>query len=65
MNIGKIIRKRRRLLDITQTELAEKIKTSHTNISFWELGKTNLKAIDFLRIIRILDLKLEDFNECK
>lgn len=65
MNIGKIIRKRRRLLDLTQTELAEKIKTSHTNISSWERGKTNLKAIDFLRIIRILDLKLEDFNKCK
>lgn len=65
MNIGKIIRKRRRLLNLTQTELAEKIKTSHTNICVWEHGKANLRAIDFLRIIRILDLKLEDFNECK
>jgi DNA-binding XRE family transcriptional regulator len=65
MRVGKIIRKRRRDLDLSQADLAKKIGVSKNNVCAWERGKYSPSGESLLKIMELLSLKLEDFKkEC-
>lgn len=62
ISIGKLIRKRRKLLQMTIEELAEKSQSSTSLISLIERGKLNNIKIQKLNDIAVaLDLNLKDF----
>ena len=56
--IGQEIRQRRRSLDITQSELAEKLETFQSQVARWERGAVTPTARMQKLIISVLD-KLE------
>ncbi|MBQ7339343.1 MAG: helix-turn-helix transcriptional regulator [Clostridia bacterium] len=53
MNYGEALKEQRERLGLSQSALANKINTSHQNVSRWESGKI-LPSIDFC-------VKLADF----
>lgn len=62
ISIGKLIRKRRKLLHLTIEELAEKSQSSTSLISLIERGKLDNIKIQKLNDIAVaLDLNLKDF----
>lgn len=62
ISIGKLIRKRRKLLQMTIEELAEKSQSSTSLISLIERGKLDNIKIQKLNDIAVaLDLNLKDF----
>lgn len=57
---GQLIRRRRRELEITQTELALALGISQAAISSWEHGGSTPTAHALLGLLRALDLELVD-----
>jgi transcriptional regulator with XRE-family HTH domain len=54
--LGQIIRARRRQLDLTQKEVAERIKTSISFIGYLELGKRRFSVRTMARLAKVLNL---------
>lgn len=61
--IGEAIRQRRLTKGMSIKELAEKVAVSERTISRAENGETNLRITIFLKIRRVLDVRLDDL--CK
>ena len=62
VKIGKILKERRVLLEMTQTELALEIgKISPAYIAFIESGKRNISLCDFIKYCNVLRLKPSKF----
>jgi len=59
--IGAIIRLRRRALDMSQAELAKKLKTNQMSVSNYESGKYSLRAEDLPRVAQVLGISPADF----
>lgn len=59
VELGKIIRARRKVLNLTIGELSEYTGLSRTTISDIELGKTNPRLDIITEIIRFLDLEMK------
>lgn len=59
MTLGKLIRRRRWLLGLTQTDLAEKLGVSLDAISKWEHGYRRPRAISITRLADALQLPVE------
>ena len=57
--LGKIIRARRKVLNLTISELAEYTGLSKTTISDIELGKTNPRLDIITEIFRFLNLEMK------
>ena len=55
--IGKAIRRRRRELDITQTDLAKRVKTTVARVSGIERGITHLPLHTLIDIAAALDIE--------
>ena len=62
MKIGKIIRKKRRDLDMSQAELAKKIGVSKCAISTWEVGRAEPKFLPGYRALKVLGLNFDDLD---
>ena len=60
--IGKVIRNRRIKANLTQAELAEKICMSEKNFGNIENGRQFPAVNNFLRIIELLDIPMEEFG---
>ena len=56
--IGKIIRERRKVMKMTQQELAKYCDLSHTGIGKIEMGKADIKITTLLKLCKILGLEL-------
>ena len=67
MNPHKICRQKRRLMDITQTELAERIGMSQSMIQHFENGRSNVSIVTLEKIAKVLDIPLAELfsEECK
>lgn len=50
---AKTIRDARRMADMSQEDLAEKVGTKGQNISRWEQGRVSPSAEKFLEILRV------------
>ena len=61
--IQSVIRAKRRLLDLTQEELADKLNVSRASVNAWEQKKTSPSVHQLLRINDILDISLDDLVE--
>lgn len=61
--IGKLIKKARRNLEMTQEELAKKIGCHQETISSWENGQSNPTLIIGLKAMKILNLSLNELGE--
>lgn len=59
VELGKIIRSRRKVLDLTIGELSEYTGLSRTTISDIELGKTNPRLDVIAEILRFLNLEMK------
>lgn len=57
--LGKIIRARRKVLNLTIGELSEYTALSRTTISDIELGKTNPRLDIIIEILRFLNLEMK------
>lgn len=60
--IGTVIRTARKQAKMNQAELSEKLGMSEKNISNIENGRQYPQVNNFLRIIEVLNLTLEDFG---
>jgi transcriptional regulator with XRE-family HTH domain len=60
---GQLIRQRRRELDITQADLATRIRISQAAISSWEHGGSTPTAEALLGLLHALQLTLVDVVE--
>lgn len=58
--LGKRIRKARNLKDLTQEELAEKVKVSTTHIGLVETGKRRISLKTLQKIASALKIKAKD-----
>ena len=64
MSIGKLIRKRRRALDLTQTQLAEATGFTRVRISEWERGETaGIEARSLVALEKALHFKAGELFE--
>ncbi|AFY49464.1 putative transcriptional regulator with C-terminal CBS domains [Nostoc sp. PCC 7524] len=62
---GRYVRKRRRELDLSQEELAEKAELHRTYISSIESGKCNVSLDNIERIANALNISIPDlFANC-
>lgn len=60
--IGKIIRNARKKAGLTQGELAEKIDMCEKNLGNIENGKQYPQVDNFLRIIEVLNISIDEFG---
>lgn len=60
MDIGKVIKKRRKELNITQEKLAEQLKVSRSTISNWETGRNYPDIEMIVSISDNLNISLDD-----
>jgi len=60
MNIGKVIQKRRKELNITQEILAEKLHVSRSTVSNWETERNYPDIQMIVSISNVLDISLDD-----
>lgn len=60
--IGKVIRNARKKAKLNQAELSEKLGMSEKNLGNIENGRQYPQVNNFLRIIEVLNLTLEDFG---
>lgn len=60
--IGKVIRNARKKARLSQAQLSEKINMCDKNLGNIENGKQFPQVNNFLRILEVLDLSLEDFG---
>ncbi len=56
--IGKMIKDRRKIMNMTQQELAKYCDLSHTGIGKIEMGKADVKITTLLKLCKILGLEL-------
>lgn len=62
---GRAVRKRRRELDLSQEELAEKAELHRTYISSIELGKCNFSLENIEKLAKALNISMPDlFASC-
>lgn len=60
LNIGDLLKEQREKLGLSQSAVANKINTSHQNISRWESGKI-LPSIDFcIKLADLYDISLDE-----
>ena len=62
MQFSEILTKRRKLLGITQDELAEKLDVSRQSISKWENGECMPEAEKLIKLADILDISLDELT---
>lgn len=60
--IGKIIKNARKKAKLTQAQLSEKLGMSEKNIGNIENGKQYPQVDNFLRIIEVLNISLDEFG---
>lgn len=60
--LGKILKKRRLLLDITVPELSYKTGIDKSSLYYYERGETEPNMKHFIRLCRALDFSIEDFE---
>lgn len=60
--IGNVIRNARKKAKLNQAELSEKLGMSEKNLGNIENGRQFPQVNNFLRIIQVLNLSLEDFG---
>ena len=60
--IGNVIRNARKRAKLSQAQLAERVEMSDKNLGNIENGKQFPQVNNFLRIIEVLSLSLEDFG---
>lgn len=60
--IGTVIRNARKKANLRQTELAEKVGMSDKNLGNIENGKQFPQVNNFLRLLEVLNLSVEDFG---
>lgn len=58
-NIGRVIAKRRKELNLTQLELADQLLVSYQAVSQWENGKSMPELSNLTRLAEVLDLPLD------
>ena len=56
--IGKMIKDRRKIMNMTQQELAKYCDLSHPGIGKIEMGKADVKITTLLKLCKILGLEL-------
>lgn len=59
-NFGQAVKKKRRLQDLSQEQLAEKLGIHRTYISFIERGQRNPSLLMLFKISRALKMKLPE-----
>ena len=59
MEISKRIRELRKLNNLTQTQLAEKLQTTQDTISLWELGKSYPDVESIILICQLFDISAD------
>lgn len=57
--IGKLIRKQRRLRDMTQSDLAEQIGTTWQTVSKWETGYIQISAPKLFEVANALGMSIQ------
>ena len=62
MQFSEILTKRRKLLGITQDELAEKLDVSRQSVSKWENGECMPEAEKLIKLADILDISLDELT---
>ncbi len=62
INLGLIIQKRRHELGLSQEELAWRCDMTKNGLGKIELGRSNLRLLTLLSILKQLDLKLSDLS---
>ena len=61
--LGTLIKERRQLLYLTQTQLAEKMEVDIRTIQKWEAGDRTPDAKNILKLIKLLELNQEEVEE--
>jgi transcriptional regulator with XRE-family HTH domain len=61
MNVGSRIRFYRRLRDLSQLELASRLRMAASQLSRYEKGHTQPRLSVLARIARVLDVPVSDF----
>ena len=59
IEINKRIRELRKLNNLTQTQLAEKLQTTQNTISLWELGKSCPDVESIILICKLFDISAD------
>ncbi|MEA5515635.1 helix-turn-helix transcriptional regulator [Nodularia sp. UHCC 0506] len=59
-HFGRSVRKRRRELNLSQEELAEKAELHRTYISNIELGKCNVSLVNIEKLAKSLNISISD-----
>ena len=62
MSFGEFLRKKRRLLGLNQTDLADKLGVNQGTLSMWELGVTSPPIDDAAYILKRLGGELKILN---
>lgn len=60
MKAGDFLKKRRKELNMSQKELSEAACVPQTTISDYERGATNPSANNLTRLVKVLDISLDD-----
>ncbi|QQK08353.1 helix-turn-helix transcriptional regulator [Miniphocaeibacter halophilus] len=60
MEIKNILKDRRKKLNLTQEQVAEKIFVSKKSVSNWETGRTTPDIDSLIRIAKLYDLSLDN-----
>ena len=63
MQLAAYIKSRRKNINLTQKELAEKVGVSMNTVARWERGETEPSFSDFLRVCEVLGINPLDFME--
>lgn len=59
LEINKRIKELRKLNNLTQTQLAEKLQTTQDTISLWELGKSYPDIDSLIMLCKIFDISAD------
>ena len=62
MQLELYIKSRRKNLDMTQKQLAEKVGVTDVTISRYENGAREPSFTEFIKLCEVLGMKLEDFT---
>ena len=62
MQLGLHIKSRRKNLDMTQKQLAEKVGVTDVTISRYENGEREPSFTEFIKLCEVLGMKLDDFT---
>jgi len=61
--MNEIIKSNRKLLNMTQQELADKIFKTRANVSMWETGHRKPRTHDVVRLCKALNISLNELFE--